>query len=165
MAKNLIDNGQLVPDDVILGIVEERLSREDCQNGFILDGVPRTVGQAEALVKLGVHIDRVISYEIEDSVIVSRMSGRRVCSACGASYHVTQNPPKHENVCDLCGGALMTRKDDQPETVLARLAVFHRQTEALKGFYENLGKLTLVAGNQPIETVFRDTMKALRDCV
>ena len=162
MAKSLIDNGQLVPDDVILGIVEERLSREDCRQGYILDGVPRTVAQAEALVRMGVAIDRVISIEIDDAVIVQRMTGRRVCSACGASYHVTQHPPKMDGVCDLCGGELIVRKDDKPETVLDRLAVYHSQTEPLKGFYENLGKLTLVAGNQPIEAVHREILSALR---
>lgn len=162
MAKSLIDNGQLVPDDVILGIVEERLSREDCRQGYILDGVPRTVAQAEALARMGVAIDRVISIEIDDSVIVGRMTGRRVCGTCGASYHVTEHPPKMDGVCDLCGGALIVRKDDKPETVLGRLEVYHRQTEPLKGFYENLGKLTLVEGNQPIEAVYREILSALR---
>ena len=163
MAKNLIDNGQLVPDDVILGIVEERLAREDCKAGYILDGVPRTVAQAEALVRMGIQIDRVISIEIDDAVIVKRMTGRRVCS--GASYHITERPPKKDGVCDLCGQDLIIRKDDKPETVLERLEVFHRLTEALKGFYENLGKLSLVAGDQPIEAVHRDILEALRQQV
>ncbi len=165
MAKNLIDNGQLVPDDVILGIVEERLAREDCKAGYILDGVPRTVAQAEALVRMGIQIDRVISIEIDDAVIVKRMTGRRVCSGCGASYHITEHPPKKDGVCDLCGQDLIIRKDDKPETVLERLEVFHRLTEALKGFYENLGKLSLVAGDQPIEAVHRDILEALRQQV
>ena len=161
-AKRVMDQGQLVPDDVILDIVRERVARADCQNGFILDGVPRTVAQAEGLERLGVCIDRVVSIEIEDAVIEQRMTGRRVCGVCGASYHVTANPPRQDGICDLCGGELVVRKDDKPETVRQRLTVYHNQTEALKGFYENLGKLRLVEGNQPIEAVHRDIMNALR---
>ena len=160
-AKSFMDQGALVPDDVIIGIVEERVARDDCRNGYILDGVPRTIAQAEALQRFGVEIDKVVSIEIDDAVIEARMSGRRVCGTCGASYHITANPPKHEGVCDNCGGELVIRKDDRPETVRDRLAVYHRQTEALKGFYENLGKLELVQGNQPIEAVHRDILKAL----
>ena len=159
-AKSFMDQGALVPDDVIIGI-EERVARDDCRNGYILDGVPRTIAQAEALQRFGVEIDKVISIEIDDAVIEARMSGRRVCGTCGASYHITANPPKHEGICDNCGGELVIRKDDRPETVRDRLAVYHRQTEALKGFYENLGKLELVQGNQPIEAVHRDILKAL----
>lgn len=160
-AKSFMDQGALVPDDVIIGIVEERVSRDDCKNGYILDGVPRTIAQAEALQRFGVEIDYVVSIEIDDAVIEARMSGRRVCGRCGASYHITANPPKHDGVCDNCGGELVIRKDDRPETVRDRLSVFHKQTEALKGFYENLGKLKLVEGNQPIEAVHRDILKAL----
>ena len=160
-AKSFMDQGALVPDDVIIGIVEERVAREDCRNGYILDGVPRTIAQAEALERFGVEIDKVVSIEIDDAVIEARMSGRRVCGSCGASYHITANPPKQEGVCDNCGGALVVRKDDRPETVRDRLAVYHMQTEPLKGFYENLGKLELVQGNQPIEAVHRDILKAL----
>lgn len=160
-AKALMDEGKLVPDDVIIGIVEERVAREDCANGYILDGVPRTIPQAEALEERGIRMDRVVSIEIDDSVIVGRMSGRRVCSACGASYHITANPPKVEGICDACGGELVIRKDDMPETVQNRLKVYHEQTEALKGFYEKLGKLKLVEGNQPIEDANRDIMAAL----
>ena len=160
-AKSFMDQGALVPDDVIIGIVEERVARDDCRNGYILDGVPRTIAQAEALQRFGVEIDKVVSIEIDDAVIEARMSGRRVCGTCGASYHITANPPKHDGVCDNCGGELVIRKDDRPETVRERLAVYHKQTEALKGFYENLGKLELVQGNQPIEAVHRDILKAL----
>lgn len=149
-AKSYMDQGLLVPDDVIIGIVRERVSQPDCQKGFILDGVPRTIPQAEALEKAGIRIDYVVSIEIDDSVIENRMSGRRVCSACGASYHVVANPPKKEGVCDLCGGELVIRKDDVPETVHRRLEVYHQETEALKDYYAKLGKLKLVEGNQPI---------------
>ncbi len=161
-AKSFMDNGQLVPDDVIIGIVRERVARDDCKNGYILDGVPRTIAQAEAMDRLGVQIDKVVSIEIDDAVIEARMTGRRVCGVCGASYHVTANPPKIDGVCNLCGGELVIRKDDRPETVRDRLTVFHKQTEALKGYYENLGKLSLVEGNQPIEDVHRDILAALR---
>lgn len=165
MAKSFMDQGALVPDDVIIGIVRERVARDDCENGYILDGVPRTLAQAEAMERLGVVIDRVVSIEIDDAVIEERMSGRRVCGVCGASYHVTANPPKIDGVCNLCGGELVIRKDDRPETVRERLKVFHQQTEALKGFYEKLGKLKLVAGNQPIEAVRRDILAALKETV
>ena len=160
-AKSFMDNGKLVPDDVIIGIVKERVSRDDCKNGFILDGVPRTIPQAEALEQQGVHFDRVVSIEIEDSVIEARMTGRRVCGTCGASFHVTANPPKVEGVCDLCGKELIVRKDDTPETVKSRLKVYHEQTEPLKDFYEKLGVLKLVDGNQPIEAATGDILAAL----
>ena len=160
-AKRFMDNGKLVPDDVIIGIVKERVSRDDCANGFILDGVPRTIPQAEALEQQGVHFDRVVSIEIEDSVIEARMTGRRVCGTCGASFHITANPPKVEGVCDLCGKELIVRKDDTPETVKNRLKVYHEQTEPLKDFYETLGVLKLVDGNQPIEDATRDILAAL----
>ena len=160
-AKRFMDNGQLVPDDVIIGIVEERVARDDCRNGYILDGVPRTIAQAEALERFGVTIDNVVSIEIEDAVIEKRMSGRRVCGRCGASYHITANPPKTDGVCDSCGSELVIRKDDRPETVRERLEVYHRLTEPLKGFYEARGKLRIVNGNQPIETVHREILTAL----
>ena len=160
-AKAFMDNGQLVPDDVIIGIVRERLSQPDCAKGYILDGMPRTIPQAAALEESGVHFDAVVSIEILDEVIESRMTGRRVCGSCGASYHITANPPKVENVCDECGGALTIRKDDNPETVKNRLAVFHAETEPLKDFYAKLGLLKLVEGNQPIEDATRDILQAL----
>lgn len=160
-AKHFMDNGMLVPDDVIIGIVKERVAREDCANGFILDGVPRTIPQAQALEDAGVEMDCVVSIEIEDAVIEARMTGRRVCPCCGASYHITANPPKSEGICNACGEKLVVRKDDTPETVKNRLAVYHQETEALKGFYEKLGKLKLVEGNQPIEGATHDILAAL----
>ena len=162
-AKSFMDQGMLVPDDVIIGIVRERLAQPDCANGYILDGMPRTIPQAQALLEQGVEIDRVVSIEIADEVIEARMTGRRVCSVCGASYHVTANPPKTEGICNACGGELTIRKDDKPETVRHRLEVYHSETEALKGFYEKLGKLRLVEGNQPIEDATRDILAALGD--
>lgn len=160
-AKSLMDEGKLVPDDVIIDIVQERLAQPDCNGGYILDGVPRTVAQAQALLEQGVLIDRVVSIEIADSVIEARMTGRRVCSSCGASYHVVANPPKTEGICNGCGGELVIRKDDTPETVRNRLKVFHETTEALKGFYDKLGRLSLVQGDQPIEDATRDILAAL----
>lgn len=162
-AKSFMDAGQLVPDEVIVGIVKERVAQDDCKKGFILDGMPRTIPQAEALVAQDVKIDRVVSLEIEDSVIEARMTGRRVCTKCGASYHVEANPPKAEGVCDACGGALEIRKDDAPETVKSRLQVFHAETEPLKAFYENMGVLTEVKGDQPIDDATRDILAALGD--
>ena len=159
--KKLMDEGSLVPDDVILDIVAERVAKDDCKNGFILDGVPRTLAQAEALEARNVRIDHVISIEIDDSVIAGRMTGRRVCSKCGASYHVTANPPKTEGICDLCQGQLVTRKDDAPETVNHRLEVYHALTEVLKDFYSQRGTLRLVEGNQSIEGANRDILKAI----
>ena len=160
-AKDFMDRGMLVPDEVIIGIVRERLAQPDCANGYILDGVPRTIPQAQALADQGVEIDRVVSIEIADEVIEARMTGRRVCGSCGASYHIAANPPKKEGICNVCGSELVTRKDDKPETVRHRLEVYHAETEALKGFYAKLGKLRLVEGNQPIEDATRDIMAAL----
>ena len=159
--KNFMDNGQLVPDDVVIGIVEERVAREDCKNGYILDGMPRTIPQAAALEERGIHFDAVVSIEISDDVIEKRMSGRRVCGSCGASYHIVANPPKVEGVCNVCGSELVTRKDDKPETVRNRLKVFHAETEPLKHFYEMLGSLKLVEGNQPIDEATQDILATL----
>ena len=159
--KNFMDNGQLVPDDVVIGIVEERVAQDDCKNGYILDGMPRTIPQAAALEDRGIHFDAVVSIEICDDVIEARMTGRRVCGSCGASYHIVANPPKTEGVCDACGKELVIRKDDNPETVRNRLKVFHAETEPLKEFYEKLGVLKLVEGNQPIEDATRDILAAL----
>ena len=160
-AKYYMDNGLLVPDDVVMDIVAERVARPDCKNGFILDGVPRTLAQAEALLARGVQIDHVVSIEIDDNVIESRMTGRRVCSSCGASYHIVANPPKVEGKCDLCGAELVVRKDDAPETVRRRLVVYHEQTEVLKDFYAGLGKLRLIEGNQTIEGACEDILTAI----
>ena len=160
-AKYYMDNGLLVPDDVIMGIVAERVAQDDCRNGFILDGVPRTLAQAEALEAKGIRIDHVVSIEIDDSVIEGRMTGRRVCSKCGASYHIAANPTKREGICDLCGEAVVTRKDDTPETVRKRLSVYHAETEVLKDFYQNRGKLRLVEGNQPIHAITGQILESI----
>ena len=159
--KQIMDSGCLVPDDVILSIVAERVAKPDCKNGFILDGVPRTLSQAEALDAAGVRIDHVVSIEIDDSVIEGRMTGRRVCGKCGASYHIVANPPKTEGICDQCGAELVIRKDDAPETVHHRLEVYHNSTEVLKSYYATCGKLRVVNGDQPIEDAFRDVLKAI----
>ena len=140
-AKEYMDAGKLVPDEVIIGIINERLQEPDCANGYILDGVPRTIAQAEAMEQAGIRFDAVVALEVPDEKIVERMGGRRVCENCGASYHIVNIPPKKEGVCDVCGGALKQRKDDDPETVRDRLAVYHKETEPLKGFYEARGIL------------------------
>ena len=159
--KQYMDESSLVPDELILGIVAERVSRPDCRKGFILDGVPRTLAQAEALEAKGVQIDHVISIEVDDSEIEHRMTGRRVCTKCGASYHITANPPRVEGICDLCGGQLTIRKDDAPETVRHRLQVYHETTEVLKDFYGKLGRLSIVNGSQSIADANRDILKAI----
>ena len=160
-AKQYMDEGALVPDDLILGIVAERVSQSDCANGFILDGVPRTLAQAEALDAKGVRIDHVVSIEVDDAVIEGRMTGRRVCGKCGASYHIVANAPKTEGVCDLCDGELVIRKDDAPETVRKRLAIYHASTEVLKSYYAQQGKLLLIEGNQPIESANVQILEAI----
>jgi adenylate kinase len=147
-AKSFMDAGALVPDDVIIGIIAEALQGPECANGYILDGVPRTIAQAEAMEKAGIVFDAVVSIEITDQEIMDRMSGRRVCESCGASYHLVAVPPKVAGVCDNCGGKLVQRKDDAPETVKARLEVYHKETEPLKAFYEKRGLLKSVE-NQP----------------
>ena len=160
-AKYYMDNGLLVPDEVIMDIVAERVAKPDCENGFILDGVPRTLAQAEALLERGVRIDHVVSIEIDDAVIEGRMTGRRVCAKCGASYHIVANAPKVEGICDHCGSELLIRKDDAPETVRRRLEVYHEQTEVLKDFYAKLGKLRLVEGNQSIEGASKEILAVI----
>lgn len=160
-AKEFVEAGKLVTDEVVIGIIKERLLEKDCENGFILDGFPRTIPQAEALDAMGVEIDTVLSIEVADEKIVKRMSGRRVCEGCGASYHIEYKQPKKEGVCDLCGGNLICRKDDAPETVLDRLKVFHEQTEPLKGYYEKTGKLKLVYGQEELSETTALVFKAL----
>ena len=162
-AKSFMDAGQLVPDDVVIGIIKERLAKDDCANGFILDGFPRTIPQAEALDAMGVIIDRVIDIEVPDEKIAARMSGRRVCKDCGSSYHLEYKAPKAEGVCDACDGELIQRKDDAPETVLDRLAVYHKQTEPLKDFYSKKGILRIVEGQEEIADTSALTLKALED--
>ena len=159
-AKSFMDAGKLVPDDVIIGIVTDRLAQDDCARGYILDGVPRTIAQAEAMEQAGISFDAVVAIEIPDEKIVARMGGRRVCESCGASYHIVNIPPKTEGVCDVCGGKLVQRKDDDPNTVRDRLAVYHKETEPLKGFYEARGILKTVE-DQP--TVAGTTQAILRE--
>ena len=163
--KKLMDGGSLVPDEIVLDLVQERVAQPDCMNGFILDGVPRTLAQAEALWQRGVRIDHVISIEIDDSVIEARMTGRRVCSSCGASYHIVANPPKTQDTCDQCQGKLVIRKDDAAETVRHRLNVYHELTEVLKDYYAGKGLLRLVEGNQSIEGAYQDILKAIGESV
>ncbi len=162
-AKSFMDAGQLVPDDVVIGIIKERLAKDDCANGFILDGFPRTIPQAEALDAMGVIIDKVIDIEVPDEKIAARMSGRRVCKDCGSSYHLEYKAPKAEGVCDACEGELIQRKDDAPETVLDRLAVYHKQTEPLKDYYSKKGILRIVEGQEEIADTSALTLKALED--
>ena len=163
--KTCMESGSLVSDDVILSIVAERVAQSDCKNGFILDGVPRTLAQAEALDAKGVRIDHVVSIEIDDAVIEGRMTGRRVCTKCGASYHIVANPPKTEGICDQCGNEVSIRKDDAPETVRHRLEVYHASTEVLKSYYAKQNKLVLVNGDQPIMDANRDILRALGETV
>ena len=160
-AKAFMDAGKLVPDEVIIGVINERLQESDCANGYILDGVPRTIAQAEALEQAGIRFDAVVALEVPDQRIVDRMGGRRVCERCGASFHIVHIPPKQEGVCDACGGALVQRKDDSPETVLDRLSVYHKETEPLKGFYEARGVLKTVDDLPTVEETTQAIMKVL----
>ena len=160
-AKSYIDAGELVPDSVVIGIVKERLSEPDCKKGYILDGFPRTIPQAVALDDMGFVIDAALSIEVADEEIVKRMSGRRVCEKCGASYHTDYKKPQKEGVCDLCGGSLVIRKDDEPETVKNRLNVYHEQTEPLVEFYRTRGKLAEIKFCPSIEETTAEVMKAL----
>ena len=160
-AKSFMDAGQLVPDEVVIGIIKDYLSSDKCENGFILDGFPRSIPQAEALDAMGVRIDAALSLEVADEKIVERMSGRRICSSCGASYHVVYNPPKQTDVCDACASALYTRADDAAETVLNRLKTFHEITEPLKDYYAAKGLLICVEGQENVEDTTAGVMNAL----
>ena len=160
-AKSYMDAGALVPDEVIVGIVKERLAQPDCADGFILDGMPRTIAQGEALEQMGVEIDKVLNLTVEDSIIMERMSGRRVCAKCGASYHVKNKPSAKPCVCDRCGGELVTRKDDEPATVLDRLKAYHEQTEPLVAFYRERGKLVEIPDQGSIEATNALILKEL----
>ena len=162
-AKAYIDSGRLVPDDVVIGIIKERLSEADCQNGFILDGFPRTIPQAEALDNMNIAIDKALSLEVADREIVKRMSGRRVCEKCGCSYHMEYKKPATDGICDACGGALVTRKDDEPDTVIDRLDIYHKTTEPLKSYYKNQGKLIIVEGQPEVEDTTKFVLAALSE--
>jgi adenylate kinase len=160
-AKGYMESGNLVPDALVISIIKERLAKDDCKNGFILDGFPRTIPQAEALEENGIRIDKAIEISVSDEAILARLSGRRVCIKCGAPYHIVSCPPPEDNICPKCGGEIITRKDDLPETIKSRLEVYHSQTEPLKGFYEGKGKLTVVKGENGIEETTRHTLEAL----
>jgi len=160
-AKEYVDAGKLVPDDVIIGIVKERLAQPDCENGYILDGVPRTIPQAQAMEEMGVAVDCALSIEVEDELIIERMSGRRTCKDCSQTFHIVSNPPRVEGVCDFCGGELSIRKDDAPETVKSRLETYHKETEPLKSFYENLGRLKTVENQPGIDATTAEIRKTL----
>ena len=160
-AKEYVDSGKLVPDDVIIGIVRERLAEDDCKNGYILDGMPRTIPQAQALEDVGISIDVALAIEITDEEIVERLSGRRTCKECNASFHIVTNPPKTQGICDNCGGELIIRKDDAPATVLDRLTVYHKETEPLKEFYEKRGKLKTIYNQTTVEETTKAVVKAL----
>lgn len=159
--QSYMDAGELVPDDVVIAIIRERLAEPDCAGGFVLDGFPRTIAQAEALDNMGVKIDRVIDIDVSDDRIIARMSGRRVCEKCGASYHLLYKKPQQENVCDVCAGALVQRKDDHPETVAQRLRVYHEQTEPLKEYYAKQNKLRVVEGQEEVADTTKLTLAAL----
>ena len=160
-AKAAMESGALVSDDIVIGILKDRIAADDCKNGFILDGFPRTVPQAEALDEMGVRIDKVLEIFVPDETINTRVSGRRVCEGCGASYHIQYKPTKTEGICDKCGAKTVIRKDDQPETVLERLAVYHAQTAPLKDYYAKQGKLDTVEGQEEVADTVKLTLKAV----
>ena len=160
-AKGYMDSGQLVPDDIVIGIIRDRLAQPDCADGFILDGFPRTIPQAVALDRMGVAIDRVIEIEVADDTIARRVSGRRICPSCGSSYHVDYKRPTVEGICDRCGDTLVQRQDDRPDTVRERLSVYHEQTEPLKSYYAAAGKLFVVEGQEEIADTSRLVLAAL----
>lgn len=160
-AKSYMESGNLVPDELVIEILQERIRQDDCKNGFILDGFPRTVAQAKALDEMNVVIDHVIDLEVEDETVLKRLSGRRVCEDCGASYHVSFRPPKEEGVCDVCGGKVVQRQDDKPETIKDRLHIYHYLTEPLKDYYQDKGILTVVYGQEEMKDTSRLIMEAL----
>lgn len=160
-AKSAIESGALVSDEIVIGIIKDRLAEPDCKNGFILDGFPRTIPQAVALEKLGVNIDVVLSLEVSDETIIGRMSGRRVCGKCGATYHIVSNPSKDNKTCDKCGSELTMRKDDDPEVVRNRLVTYHRETEPLLEYYTKKGIVKTVVGQEKLEDTTSLTRAAL----
>lgn len=160
-AKGFMESGQLVPDETVIGILKDRISADDCKNGYILDGFPRTVAQAQALESMGINIDKVIEIFVADEKILQRLSGRRVCEGCGNSYHVDYKPTKEEGKCDKCGANVVQRKDDHPDTIKERLNVYYAQTAPLKDFYAAKGKLTTVEGQEEIKDTTALTLKAV----
>ncbi len=160
-ASRYINDGKLVPDDVMVGIVKERLSQKDCKNGFILDGFPRTIAQADALADAGIDIDKVLLIDVSDETVIKRLSGRRECSGCGTPYHVDFNPSEKDGVCDKCGGELICRKDDNEETIKNRLSIYHEQTEPIKAYYEKLGKLVAAKGREELKDTTQEVFAAL----
>lgn len=159
--KSYVDKGELVPDEVVIDIIKERLCKSDCENGFILDGFPRTVPQAKALDEMGIRIDKVVEISVDDETIKQRLSGRRVCEKCGASYHIDYKPTKVDGICDICGGKTVIRKDDEPQTVISRLDVYYKQTAPLKGYYEAQNKLVTVIGQDSVEETSQLTLQAI----
>lgn len=160
-AKECMDRGDLVPDDVVIGILKDRIAQDDAKKGFILDGFPRTVAQAEALDAMGVQIDKVIEISVPDEKIIARLSGRRVCEGCGASYHIDYKPTKVEGKCNLCGANVVQRIDDKPETVVARLKTYYEKTAPLKDYYQSKGKLFTVEGQEEISETSKLTLAAV----
>jgi adenylate kinase len=164
-AKKFMDEGKLVPDSTIIGIIKDRLAENDCKSGFILDGFPRTLPQAEALTDLmndmGISLDKVISLNVPDELIVGRIAGRRVCGGCGASFHIEFNPSKVKDICDYCGGKLIIRKDDNPDTVKSRLEAYHAQTAPLISYYTDMGVMLELDGTKEVNEVTNDMLKAL----
>lgn len=161
IAEKFINDGKLVPDDVIVSIVKERLQKSDCANGFILDGFPRTIAQAEALTESGVKIDKVLLLQVHDEVLIERLSSRRECSKCGTPYNIITNKPETDGICDKCGGELIQRDDDTPETIKQRLQIYHKQTEPIKAYYEKLGILVVANGEDDLADTTNNVIKAL----
>ena len=164
-AKTFMDQGMLVPDEITIGMLMDRIGQEDCINGYVLDGFPRTIPQAESLTKAlaerGEKVDYAINVDVPDENIINRMSGRRACLGCGATYHITFNPPVKEGICDTCGQELVLRDDDKPETVKKRLDVYHQQTQPLIDYYKNAEVLAEVDGTQPMDAVFQGIVEIL----
>lgn len=161
IAEKYINDGKLVPDEVVVGIVKERLGQDDCRKGFILDGFPRTINQAEALSQAGIEVDKVLSLEVTDEAIIERLSGRRECKSCGAPYHIIYKPSSEDNVCDVCGGELIQRDDDNEETIKIRIKIYHEQTEPIKEYYQKSGKLVIAYGMENLEDTTKAVSKAL----
>jgi len=160
-AKEAMESGGLVSDEVVIGILKDRIAEDDCKKGFILDGFPRTVVQAEALDAMGIKIDKVVEIFVDDETIKQRVTGRRVCESCGSSYHIVYKPSKQEDVCDKCSGKTVIRKDDMPETVIERLSVYHEKTAPLKAYYEKQGKLATVVGQEEVADTSELTLEAV----